>query len=285
MEEVRNSSRNNPAVFTLSKLSDLYEEQLKRHNVKGPFGVHATRLKMRLLENFPGLTAVKQGKHVLLTFNDHLGIALKNIQESPDADAVHLMHTAKIIRDEIFSSGFKFRGSFNEKDQQNSVPPALLALVSMLLEGPGNFDSTDTQAALSISQLIIFNAVKQPRRSAANDEHHRMPIIRHPLNQETPLPLYMGLMLHSATRKRKIVDKCFKLGLSISYDRELTILNKLANSACEQYNSENVVCPLVLQRGLFTVAAADNIDHNLSSSTAQSSFHGTAISLMQFRTA
>ena len=95
----------------------------------------------------------------------------------------------------------------------------------------------------------------------------------------------MGLMLHLATCKRKIIDKCFKLGFSISYDRVLTILNKLANSACEQYNSENVVCPLVHQRGLFTVAAADNIDYNLSSSTAQSSFHGTAISLMQFRTA
>ena len=30
------------------------------------------------------------------------------------------------------------------------------------------------------------------------------------------------------------------------------------------------------------MAAADNIDHNLSSNTAQSSFHGTAISLTQF---
>ena len=30
------------------------------------------------------------------------------------------------------------------------------------------------------------------------------------------------------------------------------------------------------------MAAANNIDHNLSSHTAQSSFHGTAISLTQF---
>ena len=42
--------------------------------------------------------------------------------------------------------------------------------------------------------------------------------------------------------------------------------------------------PPVLRKGLFTVAAGDNIDHNLSSSTAKSSFHGTAISLMQFPT-
>ena len=40
----------------------------------------------------------------------------------------------------------------------------------------------------------------------------------------------------------------------------------------------------VLGRGLFTVAAGDNIDHNLSSSTVNSLFHGTAIPLMQFPT-
>jgi len=43
-----------------------------------------------------------------------------------------------------------------------------------------------------------------------------------------------------------------------------------------------LVCPPVLHEGQFAVAAADHIDHNLSSNTAQSSFHGTAISLTQF---
>ena len=37
------------------------------------------------------------------------------------------------------------------------------------------------------------------------------------------------------------------------------------------------MCPPVLRKGLFTVAAGDNIDHNLSSSTAKSS-------LMEFPT-
>jgi len=59
-------------------------------------------------------------------------------------------------------------------------------------------------------------------------------------------------------------------------------MNKTANAVCTQYRADNVVCPASLHPGLFTVAAADNIDHNLSSSTAQSSFHGTAISVMQF---
>ena len=37
-------------------------------------------------------------------------------------------------------------------------------------------------------------------------------------------------------------------------------------------------------RGLFTVAAVDNLDHNPSSTTSKDSFHGTSISLMQLPT-
>jgi hypothetical protein len=62
----------------------------------------------------------------------------------------------------------------------------------------------------------------------------------------------------------------------------MQIENKCANSVCNIYRSQNLVCPPIHEQGLFTVAAADNIDHNLSSTTAQSALHGTAISLMQF---
>ena len=89
-------------------------------------------------------------------------------------------------------------------------------------------------------------------------------------------------MLHYAKRKKKLVDKCCKLDLSVSYNRVLQLSNTIANSVCNQYRAENLVCPPVLCKDRFTVAAADNIDHNLISVTAQSSFHGTAVSLIQF---
>ena len=44
------------------------------------------------------------------------------------------------------------------------------------------------------------------------------------------------------------------------------------------------MCPANLRKGLLSVAALDNIDHNLSSTTASSSFHGTSISIFQFQT-
>ena len=42
-----------------------------------------------------------------------------------------------------------------------------------------------------------------------------------------------------------------------------------------------MVCPSKLRGKLFTTAAVDNIDHNTSSTSSHSSFHGTAISLVQ----
>ena len=158
-----------------------------------------------------------------------------------------------------------------------SVPPTLLALVSMLLEGPGINDTSDSSVALSIAQLIIFNAVKRQRKqiASAGEQQLASTVTKHPRTQETALPVYFGMMVHSATRSKKIVEKCYHLGLSVSYDRVLQLTNKMANSVCDAYRQNDIVCPPCLKKGLFTVAAADNIDHNLSSSTAAASFHGT----------
>ena len=59
----------------------------------------------------------------------------------------------------------------------------------------------------------------------------------------------------------------------------------MANAICMRFEDEGVVCPSHLRKSLFTVGALDNIDHNLSSTTAQGSFHGTGISVFQFPTA
>ena len=81
--------------------------------------------------------------------------------------------------------------------------------------------------------------------------------VRHPIAHETHLLIYhvyVGLMLHSATRKKKLVDKCCKLSLLIYYNRVLQLSNKIANSVCNQYRAENLACPPVLCKDLFAVA-------------------------------
>ena len=107
-------------------------------------------------------------------------------------------------------------------------------------------------------------------------------IVRHMTSCETPLPIHIGLMLHSATCQKMLIDKCHKLALSVSYSCVLQIVNNTRKAVCDKHRAENVVCPPVLEQDLFTLAAADNTDHNLSSGNAMSSFHGTDISIMQF---
>lgn len=39
------------------------------------------------------------------------------------------------------------------------------------------------------------------------------------LELEAPLPIYLGIMIDTKTRKRELVDDLYELGLSSSYNR------------------------------------------------------------------
>jgi hypothetical protein len=67
----------------------------------------------------------------------------------------------------------------------------------------------------------------------------------------------------------------------IKSNRVLGISTQLGEAAVERFVSEGVVCPPKLRQGVFTTAAVDNIDHNPSSTTSKSFFHGTGISIFQ----
>ena len=79
--------------------------------------------------------------------------------------------------------------------------------------------------------------------------------------------------------------KLYQLGLSVSYRRIMELEESLASSISERFVADGCVVPASLRKGLFTIGALDNLDHNPSSTTAASSFHGTGISLFQLPTA
>ena len=160
---------------------------------------------------------------------------------------------------------------------KDSVPASLLALVSMVLNGPNiqeQSSSSTSQAVLTIAQLLMHNSMIRCREKKVTA------IVKHSRERETPLPIYLGMLVHTKTRKRELVDQLFELGLSVSYDRVLEISTQLGHKVCQYYEIQRAVCPQ-LKCGFFTTAAVDNIDHNLSSTSAQDSFHGTGISLFQ----
>ena len=168
---------------------------------------------------------------------------------------------------------FSYDCNFPYDCQKNLVPYSLKLLISMILYGPC-VDCIDTQSCLTISQLILFNYKKKQLRAET------MTSTRHSLDREPPLPIYIGLNIHSLVRSKKLMEQLSNLGISITYDRALQLEENRALSMCRQYQLNNVVCPSHLQKGHFIACAMDNVDHNPSSTTTDSSFHGTLLSIL-----
>lgn len=92
------------------------------------------------------------------------------------------------------------------------------------------------------------------------------------------------MKIHTETRSKKIITQLYHLRLSVSYDRILQLESQFATAVCENFQEKGTVVSAQLRRGLFTVGALDNLDHNPSSTTAKGSFHGTGISPFQYPT-
>lgn len=235
-------------TFKMSELVVYYKKQLQQLGVKEDVNVHSTRLKERLLSYFPDFIPIKQGRDILLISDNDIGDALLKAKAyDADDDAVHLAKTAKIIRREMLKKSNTFKGSFDSDCQGKSVPVSLVALMSMILDGPSiEDDVTSNQVALTIAQLLMFNC--SSRRRSSKEEVKVNPTMRHHIDRETPLPIYIGLMVHAKTRKRDLVDTMFGLGLSISYNRVLDLSTELGNNIYHFYKDENAVCPPKLKK-------------------------------------
>ena len=287
IEDFRDDSDVAP-VFQLSDLGKLYMSRLEDLGVKTEGRLHTTRLKARLLSYFPDMSAHSHGREVLLMFDEDIGLAIQKAYDGDfDSEAMYLARAAKIIRRDLFKghNTNSFNGTFTAEKQNECIPASLLELINMILHGPAirpNDEDEDAVkrrvplAARNISEIIAFNSLQHQRRSQVNPEVHR-----HNRKRETPAPIYLALKVHAETRKRDLIDKMYSMGLSISYDRLLGISSDVAHTVCSKYESEGVVCPPNLVKNIFTTGAVDNIDHNPSSSTSSSSFHGTAISMVQ----
>ena len=263
------SDGTDPPIFKLSDLTKLYKQRLKQLGVDSP-EVNSSRFKERLLCHIPGLLVQNQGRDVMLAFEKDVGSMLA--QASEFGEAIHLAKAAAIIRRDMLNHKSNFKSIFNN-DIQDAVPASLLQFVSMIEHGPdikSQLQHGSSKSDLAISQLLQYNCSAKHREA----EFHR-----HSKDRETSFPVYVGLSVFAKTRKKQLIDMLYTNGVSISYDRVLEISAQLGDAVVTQYVEDGVVCPPVLKRQLFTTAAVDNIDHNPSATTAQTSFHGTSMSI------
>ena len=135
------------------------------------------------------------------------------------------------------------------------------------------YESKDV--AISISQLLIYNAVKYKPKD-------KIKYSRHVAARETPLPIYVALKVHGKSQSAELVDQLHKLGLSLSYKRMKQISRDTGNTVIAAFEADNAPCMTNLLGNLLTIGGIDNIDENPSHRDAHESLHGTAISLTQF---
>ena len=217
-----------PGVLTLSELVKFYQCKLKEVGAESG-KTNATGLKERVLEAVPDLMAHPEGREVILASRHDIGGILTEAKRR-DSDAWCLARAAHIVRKDILNVDNSFNGKFAPECQKNAIPASLLSLVGMLIKGSTTkIDPSNNQACVSVSQLIVFNSVARPRhRSEATGSTH------HIRSRECPLPIYTALKIHGATRDRALIDAFYNLGLSISYERFLTVSTEITNSVIDR---------------------------------------------------
>ena len=183
----------------------MYNKCLLHHGADEEFTkrTHCTHLRERIMEEVPGLRESRDGRNVVLSVDDDVGRDIFEACENSKEDEIIILSKAsKLIRKHLLQlDDMTFNGDSTPRRQNESVPDYLTKLISMILEG-GSMDrelsSSLKKISANIAQLIRFNTVKQTRNK--NLIH-----FRHSTKNEPPLPVVIALMLHAATRKRKLV--------------------------------------------------------------------------------
>ena len=87
------------------------------------------------------------------------------------------MRAAQIVRNELRHVKCEFNGSLVDENYEQ-YPKSLLTLIRMILEGTSiNTEQSieSSNAAQSITQLMIFNSVKYTRNKKESTEIHHAP--------------------------------------------------------------------------------------------------------------
>jgi len=256
-------------IFALQDLTDMMTEKLEQHGIQKT--VNRTRIKESVLEHFPNLTEEKGIRdRVFIICSTTARKIISAAAQTPDEEAHTLLMAASILRKAVLDhdTAFRFDGLFPYGCEESSVPQHMKYFFRQLLVGPKSSPEQDnSRKILSVSQVAMLN----------------MSSLSANLNCEPPLAVFLALKLHSQTRSKKLVELLHKYALSLSYKKVLSIEVSFALAIADQIrNNADIVCPTNLRQHIFTVAALDNLDHNPTSRTANSSFHGTGISVFQF---
>ena len=266
------------STFAVKDLNELYIENLKSFNIEEK--PQTTRFTERLIASVPNLVCRTVSKKTVVLFDETVQDLIDEYVQTPDDFYSALRKVVHPIRSHILKQDNKFTGSFSNSCQVNSVPKTLLALTSALIDGEMTSSSQPSQEALSVAQIVVSHTRRPVKRKAKVKKPSRR---RHNQKQETPLVQYVGLKIFYTSRSRQLIDDLYHIGLSISYDRVLELIQMFYEELRRGYILHGCFFPRILRKSLFTVWLKDNIDVNPKANFNTSSYHGTSSSVIQFR--
>ena len=135
-EYIKESMQEEKYLFKLEELHSLFINRLRCYGIETT--KNKTRLKEKILEEFPDATEQTDGKNTIIAFPDGMKRVMRDAMMKQDHSykAEILSQAAKIVREEALDMKYdKFDGSFKKECQEAYVPPNLGILVSMLLNG------------------------------------------------------------------------------------------------------------------------------------------------------
>ena len=102
IEESLNNADEETPVLKLSDLVKMYVDNLEKMGLHLETGVHSTRFKIRLLSQFPDLTASNSKKEVILAFNFDIGEEISIAAKTDfDDDSYILAKAANILHRKV----------------------------------------------------------------------------------------------------------------------------------------------------------------------------------------
>ena len=102
IEETRTESTYSIPIFKFADLAKLYTSHLKQLGVNILGRIHTTDLKNQIWSKFPDMQNHRQGRDILLAFDEDIGLALQRVFESDlDEEAISLSKAAKIVRRDL----------------------------------------------------------------------------------------------------------------------------------------------------------------------------------------
>ena len=102
--------------------------------------------------------------------------------------------------------------------------------------------------------------------------------------RETPVVIYNSLKIYATVRSENLINKLYSLGLCIPYKRVLEITKNMAEYNLKQFDIDKDFITKIAYKNVFTVLAKDNIDLNVSSTSATNHCHGTSMTMLHFPT-